>query len=69
MVKRCGWRGEAGLAQPFNLMLFTADKLTFGIDPARLALGPPGDCQNAGRQIMFMSLKMLIQGNEVSIVR
>ena len=50
------------LTLPFNFMLFAIDKLVFYLYPTRMAKGVPGDFQNAGRQMIFMSLKMLIVG-------
>lgn len=50
------------LTLPFNFMLFAIDKLVFYLYPTRMAKGAPGDFQNAGRQMIFMSLKMLIVG-------
>ncbi len=55
------------LTLPFNFMLFAIDKLVFYLYPTRMAKGAPGDFQNAGRQMIFMSLKMLIVGLGVSL--
>ncbi|MBC8116058.1 MAG: hypothetical protein H7062_16850 [Candidatus Saccharimonas sp.] len=54
--------GIAVLTLPLNFMLFATDKLVFYLYPTRLAKGAPGDFQNSGRQMIFMSLKMLILG-------
>ena len=40
----------------------------FYIYPTRLAKGAPGDFQNAGKQMIFMTLKMLMLGLSVAIV-
>ncbi|MEK6259007.1 MAG: putative ABC exporter domain-containing protein [Planctomycetota bacterium] len=54
--------GIAVLTLPLNFMLFATDKLVFYLYPTRLAKGAPGDFQNSGRQMVFMSLKMAILG-------
>lgn len=53
---------------PFNFLLFAIDKLVFYVYPARLAKGAPGDFQNAGRQLIFLTLKMLVLGLGFTIV-
>ena len=50
------------LTLPLNLLLFEIDKLVFYIYPTRLAKGAPGDFQNSGKQMIFMTLKMLMLG-------
>ncbi len=50
------------LTLPLNLLLFGIDKLVFYIYPTRLAKGAPGDFQNSGKQMIFMTLKMLMLG-------
>jgi hypothetical protein len=58
----------AALTLPLNLLLFGIDKLVFYIYPTRMAKGAPGDFQNAGKQMVFMALKMLMLGGGVLIV-
>lgn len=45
---------------PLNFLLFSVDKLVFYVYPTRLVKGPPGDFQNSGKQMIFMTLKMLM---------
>jgi hypothetical protein len=47
---------------PLNFLLFAIDKLVFYIYPTRLVKGAPGDFQNAGKQMIFVFLKMCILG-------
>ena len=56
------------LTLPLNFLLFGVDKLVFYIYPTRLAKGAPGDFQNAGKQMIFMALKMLMLGGAALIV-
>ena len=58
----------AFLILPLNLLLFGIDKLVFYVYPTRMAKGAPGDFQNAGKQMIFMALKMLMLGASVFIV-
>jgi len=54
---------------PFlNFLLFGVDKLIFYIYPTRMAKGAPGDFQASGKQMIFMTLKMLILGGAATIV-
>ncbi len=55
----------AVLTFPLNFMLSATDKLVFYLYPTRMAKGAPGDFQNAGRQMIFMMLKMLILGGAI----
>ena len=52
----------AFLILPLNLLLFGVDKLIFYIYPTRMAKGAPGDFQNAGKQMVFVTMKMLLLG-------
>lgn len=55
-----GWLIPAAcLTFPFNFLLAGVDKLVFYVYPTRLAKGTPGDFQNAGKQMIYMTLKML----------
>ena len=56
------------LVFPLNLLLFGIDKLVFYIYPTRLAKGAPGDFQNSGKQMIFMTLKMLMLGAAAFVV-
>ena len=56
------------LTLPLNLLLFEVDKLVFYIYPTRMAKGAPGDFQNAGKQMIFVALKMLLLGGAALIV-
>ena len=58
----------ASMTLPLNFLLFAVDKLIFYIYPTRLAKGAPGDFQNAGKQTIFMMLKMLMLGGAILIV-
>ena len=56
-----GWLMGAVLLTPLlNFLLLGIDKFVFYLYPTRLAKGAPGDFQNAGRQMLFMFLKMLL---------
>jgi len=61
------WCG-ALLTFPLNFLLFGVDKLVFYIYPTRMAKGTPGDFQAAGKQMVFMMMKMLILGGAALIV-
>ena len=64
-----GWLiGAAILSPPLNFLLFGIDKLIFYLYPTRLAKGAPGDFQNAGRQMLFVFLKMLALGGGLTLV-
>ena len=56
------------LTLPLNLLLFGIDKLVFYIYPTRMAKGAPGDFQNSGKQMIFMTLKMLMLGAAALVV-
>ena len=56
------------LSPPLNFLLFGIDKLVFYLYPTRLAKGAPGDFQNAGRQMLFVFLKMLALGGGLTLV-
>ena len=58
----------AALTLPFNFLLFAIDKLVFYAYPTRMLKGTPGDFQNAGRQMIFLTLKMLVLGLGFSVV-
>ena len=58
----------AALAPPFNFFLFASDKLVFYLYPTRMAKGAPGDFQNAGRQMLYMMLKMLLLFGGLALV-
>lgn len=58
----------AGLSLPLNFLLFGIDKMIFYLYPTRMAKGAPGDFQNAGRQMLFVFLKMLLLGAGLSLV-
>ena len=64
-----GWLiGAAVLSLPLNFMLFAIDKLIFYLYPTRMAKGAPGDFQNAGRQMFFVFLKMLLLFGSLTLV-
>ena len=64
-----GWLvGAAVVTVPLNFLLFGIDKLIFYLFPVRLAKGAPGDFQNAGRQLLFVFLKMLLLFAGLSLV-
>lgn len=48
------------LTLPYNMLVFGIDKLVFYVYPTRLAKGAPGDFQAAGKQMMFVMLKMIM---------
>lgn len=52
----------APLALPFNLLIFGVDKLVFYVYPTRMGKATPGDFQQVGKQMIFMTLKMLMLG-------
>ena len=56
------------LSPPLNFLLFGIDKLIFYLYPTRMAKGAPGDFQNAGRQMLFVFLKMLALGGGLTLV-
>jgi ABC-2 type transport system permease protein len=56
------------LTLPLNLLLFGVDKLVFYVYPTRMAKGAPGDFQKAGKQMVFMAMKMLMLGAAALIV-
>lgn len=58
----------AVLVLPLNFLLFAIDKLIFYLYPTRMAKGAPGDFQNAGRQMFFVFLKMLLLGGGLTLV-
>ncbi len=58
----------AVLSLPLNFLLFGIDKLIFYWYPTRMMKGAPGDFQNAGRQMLFVFLKMLLLGGGLAIV-
>ncbi len=64
-----GWLVCAAvLSLPLNFLLFGIDKLIFYWYPTRLAKGAPGDFQNAGRQMLFVFLKMLLLVGGLALV-
>ena len=64
-----GWLVCAAvLSLPLNFLLFGIDKLIFYWYPTRMAKGTPGDFQNAGRQMLFVLLKMLLLGSGLALV-
>ena len=64
-----GWLVCAAvLSWPLNFLLFGIDKFIFYLYPTRMAKGAPGDFQNAGRQMLFMFLKMLLLFGGLSLV-
>ncbi len=64
-----GWLVCAAvLSLPLNFLLFGIDKLIFYWYPTRMAKGAPGDFQNAGRQMLFVFLKMLLLGGGLALV-
>jgi hypothetical protein len=64
-----GWLVSAAvLTVPLNFLLFGIDKLIFYWYPTRMMKGAPGDFQNAGRQMLFMTLKMLMLGGGLMLV-
>ncbi len=64
-----GWLVCAAvLAWPLNFLLFGIEKFIFYLYPTRMAKGAPGDFQNAGRQMLFMFLKMLLLFGGLSLV-
>lgn len=58
----------ASLTLPLNFLLFGIDKLVFFIYPTRMAKGAPGDFQAAGKQMIFLMMKMLMLGAAMLIV-
>ncbi len=64
-----GWLVCAAmLSLPLNFLLFGIDKFIFYLYPTRMAKGAPGDFQNAGRQMLFMFLKMLLLFGGLTLV-
>jgi hypothetical protein len=64
-----GWLVCAAvLSPPLNFLLFGIDKLVFYLYPTRMAKGAPGDFQTAGRQMLFIFLKMLVLGGGLTLV-
>ena len=53
---------------PMNFLLFGIDKLVFFVYPTRLGKGAPGDFQNAGKQMIFMTFKMALIGLAISMI-
>lgn len=58
----------ASLTLPLNFLLFGIDKLVFYVYPTRMAKGAPGDFQAAGKQMVFIMMKMLMLGAATLIV-
>ena len=58
----------AVLSLPLNFLLFGIDKLVFYWYPTRMVKGAPDDFQNAGRQMLFVLLKMLLLGGGLTLV-
>ena len=56
------------LSLPLNFLLFGIDKLVFYWYPTRMVKGAPDDFQNAGRQMLFVLLKMLLLGGGLTLV-
>lgn len=64
-----GWLiGGAVLSLPLNFMLFAIDKVIFYLYPTRMVKGAPGDFQNAGRQMFFVFMKMLLLFGGLTLV-
>ncbi len=64
-----GWLVSAAvLSLPLNFMLFAVDKAIFYLYPTRMAKGAPGDFQNAGRQMFFVFMKMLLLFGAITLV-
>lgn len=69
MPSIAGWLVCAAvLSLPLNFLLFGIDKLIFYLYPTRMAKGAPGDFQKAGRQMLFVFMKMLLLGGGLTLV-